>query len=173
MWTTARGLALPHESAASRPVAPALAVWVWRTSGRRSPDDLAQREDRGRVGAERELALEHRQPQQRDAELVCDVLHRLLASGERAGDDDDVVPPPRLLARELEHVQRRPADVQARDHVHDPHGGSGLAVVGGASDGATAVIPIVIQKMAASGMPPKRAAPVSPPASAATQAAGR
>ena len=136
------------------------------------PDDPPQRKDRRGVGAGRELALEHRQSVELHAELVGDVLHRLLSGGERSGDDDDVVPAPRLLVGELEHVERRSADVESRDHVHDPHDGS-ACVGGGASDGATAVTPIVIQKIAASGMPPKSAAPLSPPASAATQAAGK
>ena len=172
MWTTARGRARPEARAASRPVAPALAVWVWRTSGRLLL--ISVRSARiARVSArERELALEDRELEELHAELVGDVLHRLLAGCERPRDDDDVVPAPGLLVRELEDVERGAADVEARDHVHDPHDGCGRAA-GGASDGATAVRPIVSQKMAASGMPPKSAAPLSPPASAATQAAGR
>ena len=97
------------------------------------PDDLAQGEDRGGVGARRELTLQHGQPEQADAELVGDVLHRLLAGGQRSRDDDDVVPAARLLVGELEHVECRSADVQARDHVHDREahvGGSGSTATG-------------------------------------------
>ena len=136
------------------------------------PDDPTQREDRRGVGARRQLALEHRQSVELHSEVVGDVLHRLLSGGECPGDDDHVVSSLRLLVGELEHVESCTADVEPGDHVHDPHDGSACAG-GGARDGATAVTPIVIQKMAASGMPPKRAAPLSPPASAATQAAGR
>ena len=100
-------------------MAPALAVCVWRTSGRRFADDAPEGEDGGRVGAGRELALQHGQSEQADTELVGDVLHGLLARGQRSCDDDDVVPAAGLLVCELEHVQRRPAHVQARDHVHD------------------------------------------------------
>ena len=138
------------------------------------PDDPTQGEDRGGVGAERELSLQHGQPQHVDAELLGDVLHRLLASCQRARDDDDVVAAPRLLVRELEDVQCGTPDIQSRDHVDDrqAHVGCCRRTVA-ASAGATAAIPMVSQKMAASGTPPNSAAPASPPARAPTQAAGR
>ena len=69
----------------------------------------------------RELPLQRREALGRHSELVGDVLHRLLAGGQRARDDDDVVSAPLLLAGELEHVERGSADVQPRDHVHDRH----------------------------------------------------
>ena len=101
------------------PVAPAFAVWVWRTSGRRCR--MIRR--RARIAAASARGESSRcsagSSDHGDAELVRDVLHRLLAGGQRARDDDDVVAAPLLLAGELEHVQRGAADVQARDHVDD------------------------------------------------------
>ena len=106
-------------SAASRPVAPAFAVCVWRTSGRRSR--MSRRS--ARIAAESARGDSSRwstgSRSSVDAELVRDVLHRLLAGGERPGDDDDVVAAARLLVGELEDVQRGAAHVQPRDHVHD------------------------------------------------------
>ena len=72
-----------------------------------------------------------------------------------------------LLPGELEDVQRSPADVQPRDHMHDRH-----ALEAGARAGAAAATPRVSQNIAVSGAPPKSAAPAMAPASPASQAAG-
>ena len=133
-------------------------------------DDLAQGEDCGRVGADRERTLERRQLEHSDAELVGDVLHRLLAFGEHAGDHEHSVSPPLLLAGELEHVQRCAAYVQSRDHVHDREPLAAHAV--SAPSGCAATTPNVSQKTAVTGAPPKSAAPASAPAVAPSQPPG-
>ncbi len=132
------------------------------------PDDPAQGEDRGRVGAERELALQHRQLQHLDAELLGDVLHRFLARGQGARDDDDVVAAPRLLVCELEDVQCGTADVQPCDHVDDREAHAATS----GSVGRAAATPRASQKSAASGEPPKSAAPAIAPAITASQPSG-
>ena len=103
-------------------------------------DELA---DGGRVSSRRQLTLQRRQPLDCHPELVREVLHRLLAGRERAGHDEHVVAAAALFGGELQHVQRRAADVQARDHVHDPqrpplsHSTRRCGHGGGNSDGTT------------------------------------
>ena len=160
----------PCGEAPSRPVAPAFAVCVWSTSGRRSPDELAQLQDRRRVRADGERPLERRQLEDADAELVRDVLHRLLPFRERPGHHQDVVSPSLLFPRELEHVERRAAHVQPGDHVHDRE--PPCAHAGSPPVGSAATTPSVSQKAAVNGEPPKSAAPASAPAKAASQLAG-
>ena len=55
----------------------------------------------------------------RDAELLGDDGHRLLAEREAAGDERRVVAALAQAVREVGDVQRRPAHVQARDHPQD------------------------------------------------------
>ena len=169
MWTTgARACAARRARAAIRPVAPAFAVCVCSTSGRRCRISFrsariaaaSARSDSSRCSAGSLTTC--------DAELVGDVLHRLLARGERPRDDDDVVAAPPLLARELEDVERGAADVQPGDHVHDREAHAGSVP----SASAAQTTPSVSQKIAASGEPPKSAAPASAPAERASHAAG-
>ena len=120
------------------------------------------------IGSGRELSLQHRQLQHLDAELLGDVLHRFLACGQRARDDDDVVAASGLLVRELEDVQCGAADVQPRDHVHDRKAHAATS----GSLGRAAATPSASQKSAASGEPPKSAAPAIAPAITASQPSG-
>ena len=85
------------------------------------PDDRAEAEDRRGVRSRRKRPLQRRQLEHVRPELVGDVLHRLLAEGERAGDDGHVVSPQLLCVRDVEDMQRGAADIQPCDHVHDPH----------------------------------------------------
>ena len=70
-----------------RPVAPALAVCVCSTSARTAAHDAPKLAHRGEVGAGRELPLECRQIDDRNAEVVREVLHRVLTRGQRPSDD--------------------------------------------------------------------------------------
>ena len=82
-------------------------------------NDASQRNGGRRIGPGREGTLERGEFQNGDTQFVCDVFHRLLALRERSGDDHDLVPAPALLTGELEHMEGRAADVEARDHVDD------------------------------------------------------
>ncbi len=130
-----------------------------------------------RVPPRRQLALERGQRQHGHAALVGEVLHRVLAGGQRAGDDDGVVAAAALLGGELDHGERRAADVEPRDRVHDAERPGAHRATAGiracTSAAAAATTPIVSQKMAAIGVPPKSAAPATTPRSDAVQADGR
>ena len=110
----------PARSAAMRPVAPAFAVCVWSDVRPPLAQDRAQLADRRRVRARRQLALQRRQLAAR-ATPSSSATYSIDSSPAASvpATTSDVVPAPLLLARELEHVQGRPADVEAGDHVHD------------------------------------------------------
>ena len=137
--------------------------------------DPAERPDGGRVAARRELALQRRQPEDRNRAGLRLVLHRVLAGGQRPGDDHRVVAPPALLRGELDHGEGGTAHVQPGDHVHDPQRRPrhGVTSADWTSAALAATTPMVSQKIAAIGVPPKSAAPASTPIRDAVHAAGR
>src|SRR3954463_12548409 len=100
-----------------------------------------------------------------NAEVVCEVFHRLLARRDPPREDENLVPATLLLGRELEQRQCGAADVQSCDRVNDPHAGSQVAH-------ATAM-PSVSQNVAAIGVPPKSPSPAIAPSVAANHAIGR
>ena len=117
--------------------------------------------------------MQRGQLQDDDPELVRDVLHRLLAFCERAGDHEHVVATALLFAGEQQDVACRAADVQPCDHVHDRQSfGGHVAGSGARRVGAAATTPSVSQKMAVMGAPPKSAAPASAPTMLANHASG-
>ena len=98
-----------------------LRVCVCSTSGRRRRSSRRSARIAASIARGDELALQLGQAEIRHAELVRERLHRRLARRNRAGDDEHVVAARALPGGELEHRQRRAADVQPRDHVHDLH----------------------------------------------------
>ena len=138
---------------------------------RHGPPELAHR--RG-VRERGQLTLECRQADDRNAEIVGDVLHRLLALRQGAGDDDDLVTACPLPGRELDDVQRRAADVEPGDRVHDREVAwsarrssqlSARRLPDRAAQCAESAptSPNVSQKSAAIGVPPKSAEPAIAP----------
>ena len=87
-----------------------------------TPDQPRQVDDRADVGERRDLAMQGVERLDRDATVVGDVRHRLLAPGECARDERGVVAARREPVRQVRDVECRAADVQARDHPDDLHG---------------------------------------------------
>ncbi len=151
-------------------------------------DDSGERANCGAVGPDRQLALEFRDPHERQLEIVDEVLHRFLTVRNRSRNDEYVAASVELRSRQLGNMEGRSAHIQARDDVNHPECGgrahwrtaatsrSGTVVFGlsraGMSRGATATTPSVSQKTAANGTPPNKAAPARPPVSAKSHAAG-
>ena len=78
------------------------------------------------VAERRDLAAQLRQTlDDRDAELLGDERHRVLAARELARDERRVVAALAQPGREVGDVERGPAHVQARDHAQDRGSSSG------------------------------------------------
>ena len=86
-----------------------------------APDQRRESERREHVAKRGDLAPELRDRHDPDVEPVGDERHRVLAAGERAGDEGRVVAALAQARRQVRDVQCRTAHVQARDHAHDLH----------------------------------------------------
>ena len=88
-----------------------------RALGAHDPGEAHGREQ---VADRRDLAVQMRDRDDRDPELLGDVRHRLLALADAAGDEDRLVPALAEAGRQVRDVEGRPAHVQAGDRPEDP-----------------------------------------------------
>ena len=130
-------------------------------------EERAEAPDRGQIVTQRELPPELRHVQVRYTEIVGQRLHGRLAWRNRARHNEHVMAARLLGGCELEHRERSASDVQSRDHMHDSHAALTRAIVA-----AAGTSPTVIQKTAASGVPPNSPSPAIAPSVPAVQTAG-